>query len=129
MGLPQQSIYQEQSKYYHAIVEPLIKNVDHNHNINHNKNTHLRIAFNWHGNRDNGMDKWQRGVDLSLFSKLFSLQNTTWINVQKQKTPEENKILKSFHNKNVIDTTDSLDESKENAFMDTISIFNNVDLV
>ena len=49
--------------------------------------------------------------------------------MQKQKTPEENKILKSFHNKNVIDTTDSLDECKENAFADTISIFNNVDLV
>ena len=119
----------EQTKYYHAIIEPLIKNQNYNTTNTTDTNTHLRIAFNWHGNRDNGMDKWQRGVDLSLFSKLFSLPNTTWINVQKQKTPEENKILKSFHNKNVIDTTDSLDESKENAFADTISIFNNVDLV
>ena len=67
--LPQKSIYQEQSKYYHAIVEPLIKN--HNTTNTTDTNNHLRIAFNWHGNRDNGMDKWQRGVDLSLFSKLF----------------------------------------------------------
>ena len=93
-----------------------------NHDVKYRK----VIAFNWHGNRKNGLDRWQRGVPLTEFEPLFKIPNILWINVQKEKTEQEQFFLNKFGN--VLDYTYLFGE-ETNAFYDTIDILNNVSLV
>ena len=83
------------------------------------------ITINWHGNRNNSMEKYRRGIDLELLIPLFKLPNIKWISIQKDITTEEKDILKE---NNVIDTSEYIDNN-ENAYVDTISIFYASDLV
>lgn len=85
----------------------------------------INVLFHWHGNRTNNMDKWQRSIPLSNFVSLFELENINWITVQRDHTEEEDIILKSNR---VYDLSGSADHGS-NAFIDTIDLLRNIDLV
>ena len=72
------------------------------------------------------MDKWQRGIPLTEFEPLFKLPSILWVNVQKEKTEQEQYYLNKFGN--VIDFTHLFNEEVY-AFHDTIDILKNVSLV
>ena len=84
-----------------------------------------KIAINWHGNRGNNMEEMQRGIELELLEPLFTIKNITWISIQKNINPKEKQFLKD---NNVIDLSDEIDTG-DDAFIDTVNIFHNVDLV
>ena len=88
------------------------------------KNT-KKICINWHGNRDNPMEKFRRAINLELLVPLFKIPNIIWISIQKEITAEEKQILKE---NNVLDTSEYIDNG-ENAYIDTISLFYACDLV
>mgnify|MGYP001338228074 CR=1 FL=1 len=101
--------------FYTSKVKPLLRRPKQNFNI----------VINWHGNRDNGMDRWQRGISLEKLKPLFSIYNINWICVQKERTKEERKFLRD---NNILDFSEEIDNNGK-AFENTISIFKNVDLV
>lgn len=84
------------------------------------------IAFNWHGNRNNNLYKWQNEIPLTEFEPLFKVPNILWINLQKEKTQQEHYFLNKFSN--VLDYTYLLDE-KNNEFYDTVNILSNISLL
>ena len=88
-------------------------------------NKYYNIVINWHGNRDNAMDRWQRGIELNMLKSFFSIYNVNWICVQKEQTAEEKRFISE---NNIFDCADIIDNNGK-AFENTISIFKNVDLV
>ena len=71
------------------------------------------------------MEEMQRGIELELLEPLFNIKNITWISVQKNINLKEKQFLKD---NNVIDLSDEIDTG-DDAFIDTVNIFHNVDLV
>ena len=88
------------------------------------KNT-KKIVINWHGNRENGLEKWKRGIELFKLKPLFSLPNISWISVQKELDQDEKLFLKE---NNILDLSEQIDKD-DKAFIDTVSIFLNSNLV
>jgi len=88
------------------------------------KNT-KKIVINWHGNRENGLEKWKRGIELFKLKPLFSLPNISWISVQKELDQDEKLFLKE---NNILDLSEQIDKD-DKAFVDTVSIFLNSNLV
>ena len=101
--------------FYRTKVKPILRS----------PKKYFNIVINWHGNRDNGMDRWQRGISLENLKPLFSIYNINWICVQKEQTREEHKFLSD---NNILDFSEEIDNNGK-AFENTISIFKNVDLV
>ena len=101
-------------------------------NINSIVNNDLiYIGFNWHGNRDNFMDNWQRSIPLdlllNLFKKIYNKNNNfRFINIQKNYTEDEKELLTNdYYNKFIINPNEDFDNNKLYAFKDTISIMKN----
>lgn len=78
------------------------------------------VIINWKGSNEN--DK--RDIALSELCPLFELKGINWISVQKNIVYEEREIMKKYN----ICNLENID-SGGNAFFDTISILNKVDLV
>ena len=116
-------------EYEDIYFKPYLVNVYDNYfynKISHNiERKNKKIVINWHGNRENGLEKWKRGIDLSKLKPLFSLPNISWISVQKELEPNEKLFLKE---NNILDLSEQIDKG-DKAFVDTTSIFLNSDLV
>jgi hypothetical protein len=88
--------------------------------------TRMNIVINWHGNRVNINEKYNRGIDLLDLVPLFEgLSGINWISVQKEVTPEEHVILKKY---NIKDLSSWIDNDGD-AYKDTICLLKSVDLV
>ncbi len=79
--------------------------------------------INWKGNKNNANEMFYRRVCLKELVPLFKIKHINWISITKEVSEDEKKILDENGVKNYGDT---IDNNKNNAFEDTITIMKNV---
>lgn len=83
------------------------------------------VLINWHGNYANQLERVNRGMDLQDLKSLFDLEGIQWISTQKEFSPEEAALMKSY---NILNLGADVD-SDGDAYKDTLAIMRHVNLV
>ena len=76
------------------------------------------VLINWHGNYANQLERINRGMTLADLAPLFSLEGIQFVSTQKEFSPEEAALMKTF---NIMNLGADVDKDGD-AYKDTLAI-------
>jgi len=83
------------------------------------------VLINWHGNYANQLERINRGMSLADLSSLFSLEGIQFVSTQKEYSPEEAALMKTY---NILNLGASVDKDGD-AYKDTLAIMRHAAVV
>jgi len=87
--------------------------------------TKRTVLINWHGNYANQLERLNRGIALESLKPLLAIKDIQWVSTQKEFSPDEQAILKTYDILNLGPLVDNDGDS----YKDTLAIMRQVDLV